>query len=74
MIFKLSGEVLKMSTVIYWQPGSKKIRLSSEEAYIKQLRQLITDSVKRRLDAVPGVVGAELSGGLDSSIIDILIL
>lgn len=57
----------------YWKLGSKKIRLASEQAYIDRLRALITDAVKRRLDAVSGPVGAELSGGLDSGVIDILI-
>ncbi len=60
-------------TTTYWVPGGKKIRLSSEADYIMHLRELITDSVKRRLDAISGPVGAELSGGLDSSVIDILI-
>ena len=57
----------------YWKPRERKIRLSSEEAYKGRLKELITDAVKRRLDAVSGPVAAELSGGLDSSIIDILI-
>lgn len=57
----------------YWQIGTKKVRLSSEEAYKEQLKALITDSIQRRLSAVSGLVAGELSGGLDSSIIDILI-
>ncbi len=57
----------------YWRLGKKKIRLSSKEEYSKRLRELVEDSVKRRLDAVSGLVGAELSGGLDSGVIDILI-
>ena len=57
----------------YWKPGEKKVRYSSDKEYIDKLRELITDAVKRRLDAVPGPVGAELSGGLDSGVIDILI-
>lgn len=71
--FDLKEEAVHTKKVSYWQPGSKKIRLGSERAYIERLRELVTDSVKRRLDAVPGVVGAELSGGLDSGILDILI-
>lgn len=65
----------KITTVknTYWRLGSRKIKLSSEREYQKKLRELIADSVKRRLDVVPGVVGAEMSGGLDSSVIDILI-
>lgn len=66
-----SGFTLRDRT--YWKLHSKKVRLDSDEAYQQELRRLITDSVKRRLDAFPGVVGAELSGGLDSSVIDVLI-
>ena len=57
----------------YWKLRSRKLRLSSVEEYEHRLRQLVADAVKRRLDAVPGLIGAELSGGLDSSVIDILI-
>lgn len=57
----------------YWQLRQKKIRLDSETAYEDEMRRLITDSVSRRLNAIPGIVGAELSGGLDSSVISILI-
>lgn len=57
----------------YWKLGSKKIRLSSNEAYQKQMRTLVTDAIERRLHAISGLVGGELSGGMDSGIIDILI-
>lgn len=73
MTFSLDSAQPKSVQTVYWQPGRKKIRLSSEEEYRARLRELITDSVKRRLDAVPELVGAELSGGLDSGVIDILI-
>lgn len=56
----------------YWRLKQKKIRLDSEQAYEQELYRLVSDAVKRRLDAVPGKVGAELSGGLDSSVIAIL--
>lgn len=71
--FSFQDENIMIDEHIYWQPGSQKIKLSSFEEYKMCMRKLITDSVKRRLDAVSGVVGAELSGGLDSGIIDILI-
>lgn len=58
---------------IYWKPGQKKIRLGSDGEYQARLRSLITDAVKCRLDAVTGLIGGELSGGLDSSVITILI-
>lgn len=57
----------------FWHLKSRKIRLDSDEAYQEELRRLITDAVRRRLDAMPGLIGAELSGGLDSGAIDILI-
>lgn len=58
---------------IYWKLGKHKIRMHSEEEYCRKLNELITDSVRRRADAYPGVLGAELSGGLDSGVIDILL-
>lgn len=58
---------------VYWEPGKKKIRYRHEKEYTDRLRELITDAVKRRLDVCPGKAGAELSGGLDSSVISILI-
>lgn len=73
LTFACNGTGIEHNTVSYWKIGTKKIRLSSEEAYKKRLRELITDSIRRRLDAISGLVGAELSGGLDSSVIDILI-
>lgn len=73
MAIALKNNQLTINTKSYWQIGRKKMRLSSEEAYIEKLRELITDSIKRRLDVISGPIGAELSGGLDSSVIDILI-
>lgn len=58
---------------IYWQPGMKKVRKRSNQAYIAGLRELIEDAVRRRIAVVPGKLGGELSGGLDSGVIDILI-
>lgn len=57
----------------YWKLRSRKIRMDDEAAYARRMRELVEDSVRRRLEAIPGLVGAELSGGLDSSVIDILI-
>lgn len=58
---------------IYWKLGQRKIRRKKDEDYFKELRDLVTDAIKRRMDAVPGIIGAELSGGLDSGVICILI-
>lgn len=57
----------------YWKLKERKIVLETDEAYRAELRRLIVDSVRRRLDAVTGMAGGELSGGLDSSVIAILI-
>ena len=62
----------ELKKTVYWKLGQKKIRLKSDEAYQAELRRLITDAVKVRMDAVTGIVGGELSGGLDSSVIAIL--
>lgn len=73
MAISLQEGKLQTKKNIYWQAGRKKIRLSSQNAYIERMRELITDSVRRRLNVISGPIGAELSGGLDSSVIDILI-
>ena len=64
---------MKKEAVTYWTLGNHKIKHKSDEEYQKQLRSLIEDSIKIRLEAVSGMVGAELSGGLDSGVIDIII-
>ena len=71
--FKPEQSGLRKEKKTYWQVGQKKIRMHSEEEYIDKLRFLITDSIRRRLNATSDIVGAELSGGLDSGVIDILI-
>ena len=58
---------------IYWQPGQSKLRLRDDEAYARELRRLAEDAVRCRLKAADGPVGAEISGGLDSSIVAILV-
>lgn len=61
------------SSKTYWDLCKKKIKLKNDLQYQDKLNELITDSIKRRLDVVTGEVGAELSGGLDSGVISILI-
>ena len=56
----------------YWTIGQNKIRLKNEKAYQAKMRSLIEEAVQRRMDAVDGLIGAELSGGLDSSVLSIL--
>lgn len=73
LTFSFSDDTIKKEKKQYWKLGSKKIRLSSDEEYQKKMCELITDSVNRRLNVISGPIGAELSGGLDSGVIDILI-
>lgn len=70
---KQSAEGFSVESHAYWQLGKNKVRLPNDKAYQAELRRLITDAVRRRLDAVSGLVGAEFSGGWDSSVIGILI-
>lgn len=71
--FERTEDGWKITVHPYWIPGQKKIRYETEQQYIDKLRELVEDAVKIRLDSVEGPVGAELSGGLDSGVIDILI-
>ncbi len=63
----------KITEKKYWYLGEKKIRYKTEDEYCKEMRRLIEDSIRRRLGAFDGIAGAEFSGGLDSSLISILI-
>lgn len=56
----------------YFVPGSRKMRRWKRKDCERELYRLVEDAVRRRLQAVPGLVGAELSGGLDSAVIDVL--
>ncbi len=71
--FSFDKTSLKSKIKKYWKLRQHKIKLSNEQAYQEELRELITDSVKRRLKVAPDPIGAELSGGLDSGVIAILI-
>lgn len=71
--YSTAGHIGLISELTYWMPGSHKTRCRSRAEYQKKLRELVTDSVRRRLSVTTGKVGAELSGGLDSSVIDIII-
>ena len=57
----------------YWQLGAHRIHYKTEKEYVSKMRELVENSVKMRLDAFDGIAGAEFSGGLDSSLISILI-
>lgn len=57
----------------YFLPGEKKLKGLSDEEYISEMKELITDSIRRRANAFDCPIAAELSGGLDSSVIDIIL-
>lgn len=71
--FRRTERGFEQSCQVYWHLRQKKLRFKNDEEYRAELCRLVTDAVHRRCDAIPGVLGAELSGGLDSSVIDILI-
>lgn len=71
--FKFSDNKIKSEINVYWSIKNNKIKLRSDKEYQERMYELIEDSVKRRLNVTSGIVGAELSGGLDSGVIDILI-
>ncbi len=71
--FSFGKEGLEVEQKTYWQLGAEKIKFRSFELYKKKLRELVEDSVVRRLNVVNGKVAAELSGGLDSGVIDLII-
>lgn len=56
----------------YWEPRLHPTFRKDAATGAWMLRSLVEDAVKRRLDAVSGRVGADLSGGLDSSVLAIL--
>ncbi len=73
IVFSFREEKVIHSEKKYWTLGKKRIYLKSRKEYTTRLRELISDSISRRLSVSPDPVGADLSGGLDSGVIDILI-
>ncbi len=69
----ISSETFAYTEKQYWKLGSHKIKYLSNKKYIAQMHDLISESVRKRLAVFPDLIGAELSGGLDSGVIDILI-
>ncbi len=69
----IATDRFEQNVMKYWRLGQKKLRFKTEKEYQNELRRIVEDAVKKRLDAVCGAVGGEFSGGLDSSVIDILI-
>ena len=57
----------------YWRPGKNgKIRYGTETEYAEALRAIVEDAIKIRVLSGGEKMGAELSGGLDSSVITII--
>lgn len=71
--YHVDTKVSLISEESYWFPGCNKTRCRSEEEYQKVLRCLVEDAIQRRVSVTSKKVGGELSGGLDSSVIDIII-
>jgi len=69
----LSVDEKSMSYKKYWTPGAeKKIIYDTEKEYAKALYEMVLNAVQCRVSHMDTKIGAELSGGLDSSVIDIL--
>ena len=57
----------------YWTPNlNKKITFDSEEDYFKVLYQMVEKAINIRLVDTQYKIGAEMSGGLDSAVINII--
>ncbi|WP_226670476.1 asparagine synthase-related protein [Metabacillus litoralis] len=57
----------------YWSPGSgQKISYNTENEYFKALTDLVSDAISRRIKSSDLKIGAQMSGGLDSSVIAIM--
>ncbi len=58
----------QFKTTCYWQPDFNRIDARPQKEYVEELRSLMTDAVRVRLQSdVP--LGAFLSGGIDSTIV-----
>lgn len=69
-ILKVNGNGITMKK--YWTPGSgKKINLASEEDYYKTLYDMVLRAIQIRIADTNVKIGAQLSGGLDSGVVDI---
>ncbi|SCX11438.1 asparagine synthase (glutamine-hydrolysing) [Lachnospiraceae bacterium YSD2013] len=71
--FSFVGEHINSLTGHYWIPGCKKYKFKNRKAYSKELRKLVEDAVKIRATVSAFPIGAELSGGLDSGVIALLL-
>lgn len=56
-----------MAVERYWEPSRRPLQLASREQYGEALREQLDAAVARRLRRSGGLVGSQLSSGLDSS-------
>ena len=71
--FSFDGSNIAVEEGHYYVPGAKKIRMKDRAAYTKELRRRVTEAVKVRAEVTESPVGAELSGGLDSGVISLVL-
>lgn len=58
----------------YWTPGAgKKIEYETEKEYFEALYNVVYEAIRRRIHSMNCEFGAQMSGGLDSSVITILV-
>lgn len=68
----LIAEKNSTSKTKYWTPGENgKIQFDTDSEYATALRATVEKAIRIRLKNITDHVGAELSGGLDSSVISI---
>lgn len=72
-ILSYYGRVGVKDKRVYWRLGERKIRYSADEDYIAEMRRLVKDAVERRMNVSSAPIGGELSGGLDSTVIAVMI-
>ena len=57
----------EVASRFYWQMPLREVRYSNEDEYFEALREQLDRAVRARLRGAGALVGAHLSGGLDSS-------
>jgi len=69
----LKVEKKAIATYKYWTPGlGKKIIYDTEQEYFQALFDVVFNAIKLRIDYINEKIGAQMSGGLDSAVINIL--
>ncbi len=73
VVFGFSSKEVTKKEYRYWIPGEKRIRKRNRVEYTKELKKLVEDAIVTRLNASTLKFGSELSGGLDSGVIDLIL-